>query len=105
MSHFIIWSKAALFFGTPKGQVITQLLQPLHCGCRELWTIPSGVFLIVSAGQTRAQIGFSQCMQTWGAVCTESRRWMVSKWIIDCPRCVSHSAQAWTHAWQPIQRE
>ena len=27
-----------------------------------------------------------------------------SRWIIECPLCVSHSVQAWTHAWQPMQR-
>ena len=27
-----------------------------------------------------------------------------SRWIIECPLCVSHSVQACTHAWQPMQR-
>ena len=74
-------------------------------GFSELWTTPSAVCLIASAGQTWAQIGSSQCMHTCGAVCTLSRRSMVSRWISDRPRWVSHSAQACTQAWQPMQRE
>src|SRR5215475_13524407 len=105
MSHFIIWLISALYFGTPNGQARTQLEQPMHRGLSELCTMPSGVFLIASAGHTCAQIGSSQCMQTWGAVCTLSARMIVSRWIIEIPRCVSHSSQAWTHALQPIHRE
>ncbi len=54
-------------------------------GLSELWTTPSGVCLMASAGQTCAQIGSSQCMHTCGAVCTLSRRSMVSRWISDWP--------------------
>jgi len=68
-------------------------------GFSELCTTPSAVCLIASAGQTRAQIGSTQCMHTCGAVCTVSRRWIVSRWIIDCPRCVSHSWHAWSCVW------
>jgi hypothetical protein len=46
--------------------------QPMQRGLSELCTTPSGVFLIASAGHTRAQIGSSQCMQTCGAVWTVS---------------------------------
>src|SRR5215813_9706821 len=105
MSHFIIWSISTWYLGTPNGQDSTQFEQPMQRGFNELCTIPSGVFLIASAGQTCAQIGSSQCMQTCGAVCTLSARMIISKWIIETPRCVSHSSQAWTQALHPIQRE
>src|SRR4051812_38483661 len=93
------------YLGTPNGHERTQFEQPMQRGLSELWTTPSSVFLMASAGQTRAQMGSSQCMHTCGAVCTVSRRWIVSRWIIDTPRWVSHSWQACTHAWQPMQRE
>src|SRR5947209_12961559 len=67
-------------------------------------TMPSAVFLMASAGQTSAQVGDSQCMQTTGMVCTECARSAVSRWIIDLPLCVSHSLHAWTHDWQPMHR-
>src|SRR5579859_7068772 len=105
MSHFIIWLISALYLGTPKGQARTQLEQPMQRGFSELCTIPSGVFLIASAGQTCAQMGSSQCMQTWGAVWTLSARMMVSRWIKETPRCVSHSSQACMQALQPMQRQ
>src|SRR5262249_14730040 len=47
----------------------------------------------------------SQCVHTTGTVCTDWLRSTYSKWIIECPLCVSHSAQAWTHAWQPMHRD
>jgi hypothetical protein len=105
MSHFIICSNCAMYFGTPNGQDITQFEHAMQRGFKELCTTPSGVFLIASAGQTRAQTGSSQCMHTCGAVCTLSERWMVSKWIMLVPRWVSHSPQACTHDWHPMQRE
>src|SRR5580765_2839784 len=105
MSHFIIWLISALYFGTPNGQAITQLEQPMQRGLSELCTMPSGVFLIASAGHTCAQIGSSQCMQICGAVCTLSTRMMVSRWIMETPRCVSHSSHACTQERQPMQRE
>src|SRR5215472_5774039 len=105
MSHFIIWSISAWYLGTPNGQDSTQFEQPMQRGFSELCTTPSDVFLMASAGQTRAQIGSSQCMQTCGAVCTLSRRSMISRWIMETPRCVSHSAHACTHDWQPMHRE
>src|SRR5512143_216849 len=105
MSHFIIWSISALYFGTPNGHDTTQFEQPMHLGFSELCTTPSGVFLIASAGHTRAQIGSSQCMHTCGAVCTLSLPWIVSRWIMLVPRWVSHSAHACTHASHPMQRE
>ena len=54
-------------------------------GLSELWTTPSAVCLMASAGQTCAQIGSSQCMHTCGAVCTLSRRSIVSRWIMRAP--------------------
>src|SRR5580765_7634830 len=105
MSHFIIWLISALYFGTPNGQAITQLEQPMQRGLSELCTMPSGDFLMASAGQTWAQIGSSQCMQICGAVCTLSMRMMVSRWIMEMPRCVSHSSHACTQDRQPMQRE
>src|ERR1051325_10693111 len=105
MSHFIIWLISALYLGTPNGHAKTQFEQPMHRGLSELCTMPSGVFLIASAGHTCAQMGSSQCMQIWGAVCTLSERMMVSRWIMETPRCVSHSSHACTHALQPMQRE
>ena len=61
-------------------------------------TTPSSPFLMASAGQTCAQVGSSQCMQTVGTVAIVFARSMKSTWIIDTPRCVSHSAQAFTQA-------
>src|ERR671921_3017193 len=104
MSHFIISSKPTFILGTPNGQASTQLLQAMHRGFLADWTTPSPVRLIASAGQTSAQVGESQCMQTTGTVWVECARSTNSRWIIECPLCVSHSAQAWTHAWQPMQR-
>ena len=59
------------------------------------WTTPSAVFLIASAGHALAHAGSSQCMQTTGTVWTDSARSAYSRWIIETPRCVSHSAHAW----------
>jgi hypothetical protein len=56
---------------------------------------PIGFFLMASDGQTSAQAGSSQCMQTTGTVCGDAARSVYSRWIMDTPRCVSHSAQAW----------
>src|SRR5688500_412661 len=104
MSHFIINSRPGFAFGTPKGQDRTQLLHAMQRGLRAVCTTPSPVRLIASAGQTSAQVGEWQCMQTTGAVCTECPRSTYSRWIIETPLCVSHSAHAWTHAWQPMHR-
>src|SRR5262249_15077890 len=104
MSHFIISLKSVFIFGTPNGQASTQLLQEMQRGLRAVCTTPSAVRLMASAGQTSAQVGESQCMQTTGAVCTECARSMYSRWIIEWPRCVSHSLQACTHAWHPMHR-
>ena len=73
-------------------------------GLRADCTTPSPVRLIASAGQTSAHVGCSQCMQTTGTVCTLCARSTYSRWIIDSPRCVSHSVHACTHAWHPMQR-
>src|SRR5215469_572879 len=105
MSHFIICSNSAMYLGTPNGHDTTQFEHAMQRGFRELCTTPSGVFLIASAGHTRAHTGSSQCMHTCGAVWTLSIRSMVSRWIMLVPRCVSHSAQACTHDWQPMHRE
>src|SRR5262245_31421606 len=104
MSHFIISSNPTFIFGTPNGQASTQLLQAMQRGFRAVCTTPSPVRLMASAGQTSAQVGCSQCMQTTGTVCTERARSTYSRWIIESPRCVSHSEQAWMQAWQPMQR-
>src|SRR5215470_8284615 len=98
MSHFIIRFHSACIFGTPNGQASTQLLQAMQRGLRADCTTPSSVRLIASAGQTTAHVGWSQCMQTTGTVCTECERLMYSRWIIECPLCVSHSVHACTHA-------
>src|SRR4051812_40031993 len=102
MSHFIISSKPTFIFGTPNGQASTQLLQATQRGLRALWTTPSSVFLMASAGQTSAQVGESQCMQTTGIVCVDVLRSTYSRWIMACPLCVSHSLHACTQAWQPM---
>ncbi len=84
MSHFIMRCAFELILGTPKGQASTQLLQAMQRGLRAVWTMPSSVRLMASAGQTSAQVGESQCMQTTGTVCGERARSMKSRWIIDC---------------------
>src|SRR5947209_8969527 len=71
MSHFIIRENSVCIFGTPNGHARTQLLQAMQRGLRAVCTTPSPVRLIASAGQTSAQVGESQCMQTTGTVCTE----------------------------------
>src|SRR5512132_3010845 len=76
----------------------------MHRGLRADCTTPSLVRLMASAGQTSAHVGCSQCMQTTGTVCTLCDRSTYSRWIIETPRCVSHSVHACTHAWQPMQR-
>src|SRR4051794_31407462 len=104
MSHFIIRSNSAIILGTPNGQASTQLEQAMQRGLRAVITRPSPERLIASAGQTSAQVGDSQCMHTTGAVWVDRLRSTYSRWMSECPRCVSHSAQAWTQAWQPMQR-
>src|SRR5262249_59182872 len=89
---------------TPKGQAKTQFPQAMQRGFRAVWTTPSAVRLIASAGQTSAQVGWSQCMHTTGTVWVLRARSTYSTWIIESPRWVSHSVQAWTHDWQPMQR-
>jgi hypothetical protein len=76
MSHFIIRSKSLIILGMPNGQATTQLLHAMHRGLRALCTTPSSVFLIASAGQTSAQVGEWQCMQTTGTVWVEWPRSM-----------------------------
>src|SRR6185369_3888690 len=104
MSHFIIRFHSTCIFGTPNGQARTQLLQAIQRGLRAVCTTPSAVRLMASAGQTSAHVGESQCMQTTGTVCTDRGRSTYCRWIIECPRCVSHSLHAATHDWQPMQR-
>src|ERR1051326_6587767 len=104
MSHFIIRSNSAIILGTPNGQASTQLEQAMQRGLRAVITRPSPERLIASAGHTSAQVGDSQCMHTTGVVWVDCRRSMYSRWIIEWPLWVSHSEQAWTHAWQPMQR-
>src|SRR5215831_10909967 len=104
MSHFIISENSACIFGTPNGQASTQLLHAMQRGLRAVCTMPSAVRLMASAGQTSAHVGDSQCMQRIGIVWTEIGRRAYSRWIMDVPRCVSHSLQAATQDWQPMQR-
>src|SRR5262249_57201094 len=104
MSHFIIRSNSVIILGTPNGQASTQFEQAMQRGLRAVMTRPSPERLMASAGQTSAQVGDSQCMHTVGTVCVEAARSTYSRWIIECPLCVSHLEQAWTHAWQPMQR-
>ena len=91
MSHFIIWSNSATYFGTPNGQAITQFEQPMQRGLSADCTMPSSVCLMASAGQTCAHVGSSQCMQTIGAVWVLTARSMRSRWMSDWPRWVPHS--------------
>src|SRR5262245_60409068 len=105
MSHFIICSGPSMTLGMPNGQASTQLEQAMQRGFNEDWTTPSSVFLMASAGQTSAQVGSSQCMHTKGTVAADWRRSMKSRWIMDWPRCVSHSEHAFTQLSQPMQRE
>src|SRR5678815_4600977 len=105
MSHFIICSYSGTSFGMPKGQASTQLEHAMQRGLRAEPPTPSSPFLMASAGQTCAHVGSSQCQQTYAAVPMVSGRSMKSKLIIECPRCVSHSSQAFTQDWQPMQRE
>src|SRR5688572_16498596 len=102
MSHFIISSASVFIFGTPNGHARTQLLHAMQRGLRAVWTTPSPLFLMASAGQTSAQVGESQCMQTTGTVWVEYARLTYSRWIIEWPLWVSHSLHACTHAWQPM---
>src|SRR5690606_35289708 len=104
MSHFIIWSYADTYLGTPNGQASTQFEQPMHRGFSDDCTTPSSFCLMASAGHTSAQVGSSQCMQTMGAVWVEAARSISSRWIIVVPRWVPHSSHACTHALQPMHR-
>src|SRR4051812_24487805 len=105
MSHFIICSYSGTSFGIPNGHASTQFEHAMQRGFNDEPTIPSSYFLMASAGQTWAQVGLSQCQQTYAAVAMVSLRSTKSKLIIDTPRCVSHSSQAFKHAWQPMQRD
>src|SRR5690606_38994863 len=104
MSHFIIWSNSPTYLGIPNGQAYTQFEHPMQRGLSEDCTTPSSFCLMASAGHTSAQVGSSQCMHTMGTVWVEWKRSTVSSWINDTPRWVPHSAHAWTHARQPMQR-
>jgi hypothetical protein len=101
----VIWAERDRILGTPNGQAISQLRQATQRGLSEDCTTPSSVLLMASAGQTSAQVGLSQCMQTVGTVAVVVPRSRKSTWIMDTPRCVSHSEQAASQARQPMQRE
>src|SRR5687768_10422362 len=105
MSHFIICSARTIIFGTPKGQARTQLLQATQRGLSEDCTTPSSLIFMASAGQTCAHVGLWQCMQTVGTVAMLFLRSMKSTWISGVPRCVSHSAHAFSQALQPMHRD
>src|SRR5215471_14388857 len=104
MSHFIIRSNSAIILGTPNGHARTQFEQAMHRGLRAVITRPSALRLMASAGQTSAQVGLWQCIQTTGTVWTDVLRSTYSMWIIECPLCVSHSEQACSQAWHPMHR-
>src|SRR5215831_18285232 len=104
MSHFIICSYCGTSFGIPNGHARTQLEQPIQRGFSEEPTMPSSYFLMASAGQTWAQVGLSQCQQTYAAVAMVSWRSTKSKLIIDTPRWVSHSSQAFRQDSHPMHR-
>src|SRR6476661_5279180 len=104
MSHFIVRSNSVTIFGTPNGHARTQFEQAMQRGFLAVITRPSPLRLMASAGHTSAHVGLWQCMHTTGTVCTDVLRSTYSRWIIDCPLCVSHSEQACTHAWQPMHR-
>ena len=74
MSHFIWRCISVLYFGTPNGQALTQLRQSRQRGLRADMTMPSSDILMASAGQTSAQVGSAQCMQTVGTVAVVSER-------------------------------
>src|ERR1041385_5427198 len=98
MSHLTICSYSGISLGIPKGQASTQLEQPMQRGLSDDPTMPSSYFLMASAGQTWAQVGSSQCQPTKAAVAMLSRRSTKSKLIMETPRCVSHSSQAFRQA-------
>ncbi len=104
MSHFIIWSISAMYFGTPNGQASTQFEQPMQRGLSADCTMPSSVCLIASAGHTSAQVGSSQCMHTIGAVCVVVAR-SIALEVDQRPAAVGAALlHACTHASQPMQR-
>jgi hypothetical protein len=105
MSHLVIWAERDRISGTPNGQAISQLRQATQRGLSDDCTTPSSVLLMASAGQTSAQVGLSQCMQTVGTVAVVCRGPGSPRGSWDTPRCVSHSAQAASQARQPMQRE
>ncbi len=57
-------------FGTPYGHATSQLPHAMQRGLRADCATPSSVRLMASAGQSSAEVGCSQCMQTTGTVCT-----------------------------------
>ena len=58
----------------PNGQASTQFEQAMQRGFSDDCTTPSSPFLIASAGQTWAQVGSSQCMQTSATVAIDVAR-------------------------------
>src|ERR1022692_4764661 len=105
MSHFIICSYSGTIFGMPNGQARTQLEHAMQRGFSADCTTPSSPFLIASAGQTSAQAGSSQWKQTKAALAMVLGRSRKSKLIIETPRWVSHSSQAFRQDWHPMQRD
>ena len=99
-SHFIMRSISPTTLGTPNGQASTQFEQAMHRGFSADWTTPSSFCLMASAGNTSAQVGSVQCMQTVGAVWRDPSgpASTSSRWIIDRPRWVPHSSHACTQA-------
>ena len=65
---------------------LPQAATALSRNCFARLTASSPVRLMASAGQTSAQVGCSQCLQTTGTVCTDSARSTYSRWIMDSPR-------------------
>jgi hypothetical protein len=97
-------SRPSRSVGTPNGHASVQFPQPMQRSAAAESTTPSGSTLIASAGQTLAHAGSAQCMQTVGAVCTDSAGARWSRWIIACPPWPGHSLHACSQARQPMQR-
>ncbi|KYF80678.1 hypothetical protein BE18_02980 [Sorangium cellulosum] len=104
MSHFCICWISILMIGTPNGHASSQFPHEMHRGLRLECTIPFSSTLMASAGQTDAHVGSAQCMQTIGAVWSDTPGATRSTCTIGSPRCVWHSEHAAAHAWQPMHR-
>ena len=90
----------------PKGQASTQLEQAMQRGLSdELHDAVLALLDGVGRADLRAGRVVAVPADVGGGGDASRCRSMKSKLIIDMPRCVSHSSQAFTHDWQPMQRE